>query len=99
MQSRNLDVRAHSICLKYSFSFPTVLNVMNAGIKLLGGFYGATDLFEALALIHLGDFIEIYSNSWGPADYGFIVDGPGVLTSLVLELGSREVNSYLAAIN
>lgn len=65
---------------------------MNAGIRLISNVRGSTDLSEALALSHLGDYIEIYSNSWGPADFGFIVSGPGTLTNLIFELGSREVS-------
>ena len=31
------------------------------------------------ALSHGNDIIDIYSNSWGPLDEGFIVQGPGTL--------------------
>ena len=36
----------------------------------------ATDSQEASALGYKNDYIMIYSNSWGPSDFGFIVDGP-----------------------
>ena len=36
----------------------------------------ATDSREADALGYKNDYILIYSNSWGPSDFGFIVDGP-----------------------
>ena len=36
----------------------------------------ATDSLEADALGHENDYIMIYSNSWGPSDFGFRVDGP-----------------------
>ena len=36
----------------------------------------ATDSREADALGYKNDYIMIYSNSWGPYELGFIVDGP-----------------------
>ena len=36
----------------------------------------ATDSQEASALGYKNDYIMTYSNSWGPSDLGFIVDGP-----------------------
>ena len=36
----------------------------------------ATDSQEAGALGYETDYIMIYSNSWGPSDFGFTVDGP-----------------------
>lgn len=35
--------------------------------------------------------IDIYSNSWGPGDMGWQVEGPGVLTSRAIELGIQKV--------
>ena len=49
------------------------------------------DSEEASALGHLSDRIMIYSNSWGPADYGFIVDGPEYLTKLTISIGVETV--------
>ena len=40
----------------------------------------ATDSHEASALGHENDYIMIYSNSWGPSDLGFVVDGPDSYT-------------------
>ena len=48
---------------------------------------------EAKALSFNGNYIDIYSNSWGPGDLGFEVDGPGNLTQSVLEKGANEVCS------
>ena len=44
-----------------------------------------------MALGHLLQEIDIYSNSWGPTDNGVLIDGPGPLTRAVLETGVREV--------
>ncbi len=49
-----------------------------AGLRLLSA--PATDADEAAALAHEGDQIHISSNSWGPADNGTTLDGPGPLT-------------------
>ena len=35
--------------------------------------------------------IEIYSNSWGPSDVGFIVDRPGTLMEMALKEGVTNV--------
>ena len=44
------------------------------GLKL--DLSSATDSQEAGALGYKNDYIMIYSNSWGPSDFGFAVDGP-----------------------
>ena len=49
--------------------------VFPSGIRLLGA--GQTDMAEARALSHDNDIIDIYSNSWGPPDFGFVAWGPG----------------------
>ena len=36
--------------------------------------------------------IDIYSNSWGPGDMGWEVEGPGKLTGRALELGIKQVH-------
>ena len=50
-----------------------------------------TDSGEADALGHKDSYIHVYSNSWGPSDYGFIVEGPGPLLEQTLSNGAREV--------
>ena len=52
-----------------------------------------SDLQVADALGHNGSYISVYSNSWGPLDFGFFVDGPGFLTSLTLAIGARLVRT------
>ena len=49
------------------------------------------DLTTADALGHNESYIDIYSNSWGPPDFGFIVEGPAYLTTLTLETGAQTV--------
>ena len=51
----------------------------------------ATDLAEGGALSHSNDIIDIYSNSWGPFDTGYLVNGPNLLTRMALEMGVKEV--------
>ena len=67
-----------------------------AGLKL--DLSHSTDLTEASALGYNNNYIHVYSNSWGPSDWGFIVSGPGTLVKHALETGVREVrlfNSFL----
>jgi kexin len=54
------------------------------GHRLLGA---ATDANEADALTRNNNLIDIYSNSWGPADGGFVREGPGPLTETALANG------------
>jgi subtilisin family serine protease len=59
----------------------------NAGLighRLLGA---ETDANEADALFRNNDLIDIYSNSWGPADGGQVLEGPGPLTDSAFENG------------
>ena len=51
----------------------------------------AKDLQEAKALSFNRNYVDIYSNSWGPNDNGFEVDGPGRLTQIALEEGAEKV--------
>jgi kexin len=54
------------------------------GHRLLGA---ATDVNEADALTRNNNLIDIYSNSWGPADGGQVLEGPGPLTETALNSG------------
>ena len=54
-----------------------------SGHRLIAcGFSGST---EADALSFENDNIDIYSNSWGPADTGDVLSGPGPLTIAAIE--------------
>ena len=70
--------------------------IVAAGILLLG--QNQTDIAEAKALGHEDDIIEIYSNSWGPPDVGFIVAGPDILAKRTFEMGAQKVISYIIII-
>ena len=43
------------------------------------------DFDESQALSYENDYIDIYSNSWGPSDTGGILDGPGPLMTAAFE--------------
>ena len=45
--------------------------IIITGIKMKIG--STSDLVEAFALGHMNNDIHIYSNSWGPRDWGFTV--------------------------
>ena len=51
----------------------------------------ATDAQEASALGYQNNYIDVYSNSWGPSDFGFVVDGPDTLVQNTLRTGVTEV--------
>ena len=70
----------------------SILGLCILGIRVLGD--NQTDLQEARALSHRDDIISSYSNSWGPFDFGFIVEGPGPLVQRTFQIGTAEV-SYL----
>ena len=72
---------------------PKITDRISLGIRMLDG--EITDLVEAQSLRHARDYIDIYSISWGPKDDGKTVDGPGPLTKIALEEGSKFV-SYTA---
>ncbi|XP_073989026.1 neuroendocrine convertase 1-like isoform X2 [Rhodnius prolixus] len=58
------------------------------GIKILDG--PPTDLLESSALGYKMDKIDVFSNSWGPADDGKAMDEPGRLLTKVLYKGITE---------
>ena len=55
-----------------------------------------TDAQDASAVSHQRNTIDIYSNSWGPADYGCIVGGTKTLTLTALEEGTQLVRFLLS---
>ena len=50
-----------------------------------------SDLTEANALGHMSNYVQVYSNSWGPSDFGFIVAGPETLVKKTFETGIAQV--------
>ncbi len=53
------------------------------GMRLIAT--GSTDSTESQAMAYLPDLIQIKSNSWGPADDGLTLEGPGSLTAAALK--------------
>ena len=51
-----------------------------------------TDAMKAKGLGYRQDYVDIYSNSWGPEDNGFEVAEVGVLTEEVIRRGASEVS-------
>ena len=68
----------------------SAITFLFTAVALLGA---NTDINEAKSLSYERDIVDIYSNSWGPYDGGFIVDGPGSLTQLALKNGTEEVGN------
>ncbi|CAI8000226.1 Furin-1, partial [Geodia barretti] len=48
------------------------------------------DVFEARALGYQQSSVDVYSNSWGPKDNGYTVEGPGRLVSKTLQSGAEK---------
>ena len=65
---------------------------LNPALKLDLG--EATDAQEASALGYHDYHIDVYSNSWGPSDFGFVVSGPGHLAQNTLRTGVTEVCDF-----
>jgi len=65
------------------------------GFRILGG---RTDVIEADALTRDYALNDIYNNSWGPADDGQRLEGPGPLTLLALADGVRSGRGGLGSI-
>ena len=51
-----------------------------------------TDAMEARALSYAPNHIDIYSNSWGPADTGWDIGGPATITKEALKEGTTRVS-------
>ena len=66
---------------------------LNTALKFDVG--GATDAEEASGLGYQDNYIDVYSNSWGPSDFGFVVDGPDTLVQNTLRTGVTEVCAWV----
>lgn len=53
------------------------------------------DVTEAQALGYKNSYIQVYSNSWGPPDNGFLVQGPGYYSGRILKQGVSQVCVYI----
>ena len=70
-----------------------VFMCMFSVVRLLDSDYGSTSAEEALALTHMLEYVDIYSNSWGPRDDGQGIDNIPKLVEEALELGTTEVGA------
>lgn len=69
-----------------------------AGLRIFDDNVRSTDATESAALSHNTAVIHIYSNSWGPANMGMQVEGPGVLATRAIKLGIEQGRGGLGAI-
>ncbi len=67
-----------------------IIEILLIGLKL--DFSINTDSTEASALGYKKNYIQVYSNSWGPNDNGFTVEKPGILLEKTLENAVKNVN-------
>ena len=68
-----------------------VLISLATGLRIFDDKIRSTDARRAAALSYELDEIDIYSNSWGPGDLGFQVEGPENLTQKAMELAIKQV--------
>lgn len=61
-----------------------------AGVRMLDG--QATDVLEGSSLSFQSEYIDIYSNCWGPKDDGKTFGKPGKLAQEALMQGALKVN-------
>lgn len=59
------------------------------GVRMLDG--QATDVLEGSALSFQSDYIDVYSNCWGPKDDGKTYGKPGKLAQEALKQGTLKV--------
>lgn len=83
-------------------SYLEIINLLLffSGIRLFDDAIGfevrSTDVEESKALVHEIESVDIYSNSWGPGDFGLEVEGPGPLTSEAIKHGIEKVSLFIA---
>ena len=72
--------------------FIIIIFFVNLGLRVYDKNIRSTDATESAAFSHRTDVIDIYSNSWGPGDLGWQVQGPGLLGSKAIEHGIKTVS-------
>ena len=73
--------------IDYQHSF----SLLTSGIRLFDDDVWSTDATESKALNHELESVDIYSNSWGPGDMSWQIEGPGPLTRKALKRGIETV--------
>lgn len=84
LPSRGLWKHSRLFWLFILFSYVSGVRLFDDGIR-------STDVTESKALIHALESVDIYSNSWGPGDMAWQVEGPGPLTTEALKIGIQQV--------
>ena len=77
-----LQLTAERINVFYLYSFCSGIRILDKEL---------TDALKAKGLGYRQDYVDIYSNSWGPKDNGFEVAEVGVMTEEVIRRGALEV--------
>ena len=67
------------------------------GVRMLDG--QATDVLEGSALSFQSNYIDVYSNCWGPKDDGKTFGKPGKLAQEALKQGAFKVNARSTTIS
>lgn len=49
------------------------------------------DAEKARMWSHMGNYIDVYSNSFGPPDSGYVVDGPNYVLNLSMATAMQQV--------
>ncbi|KAL4227164.1 Proprotein convertase subtilisin kexin type [Mactra antiquata] len=75
----------------------TAYNSTVSDVTVLG-WPPVTDYGESLGLTHNLEHTDIYSNSWGPSDEGYFMEGPEELTKDAIEYGAQQGRNGLGAI-
>ena len=70
----------------------TSLEYLIVGVRMLDG--QATDVLEGSALSFQSNYIDVYSNCWGPKDDGKTFGKPGKLAQEALKQGALRVIKY-----
>lgn len=74
-----------------TFFTPTFPDLLILGVRILDLDYPASDFTEAQALTHRQTVMDIYSNSWGPADSGEDFDALPEVIEEALKEGVEQV--------
>lgn len=72
-------------------STKSFFNTIVVGVRMLDG--KATDALEASSLGFQLQYVDIFSNCWGPKDDGKTFGKPGPLAAKALKRGAETVNS------
>ena len=74
-------------------AYPVLIHVFiyysSLGVRMLDG--QATDVLEGSALSFQSNYIDVYSNCWGPKDDGKTFGKPGKLAQEALKQGALKV--------